>query len=336
MTGEPRLGAVSLQEFLDRVAPGRGGTVTLFRPVSGGFSRLSALAAVRWGDGSEESFVLRSDPPPDTGVFDSDRDSEWQLLQAISGKLAIRTPVPRWYDATGAHLGSKCMVVDFFAGRALSDIAQEEDQRSRAAEIFVDTLAEVHRTPLGLLPAGLDRPADWDSYIEDLTGRLGRLDHGLADSNPALHYAAAQLAAHHPPPAPLTFVHGDAQPANILVPRDAGPVLMIDWEFARVGDPREDRGYYSHLPVPPNLYEAGPAAFLARYRERSGLSEEQVNEDTVAYFYVLGMARLLGQMLEATDALARGRPRGVMATYLMNGISATTRAFVEVARQLAR
>ena len=77
------------------------------------------------------------------------------------------------------------------------------------------------------------------------------------------------------------------------------------------------------------------AAFLARYRERTGLSEEQVNENTVSYFYVLGMARLLGQMFEAADALAQGRSRGVMATYMMNGTSATTRAFVEVAHRLA-
>jgi aminoglycoside phosphotransferase (APT) family kinase protein len=112
-------------------------------------------------------------------------------------------------------------------------------------------------------------------------------------------------------------------------------VLTIDWEFGRIGDPREDLGYYSHLPVPPNLYQADPPGFLARYRERTGLSEEQVNEDTVSYFYVLGMARLLGQMFEAADALAQGRSRGVMATYMMNGTSATTREFVAVARRLA-
>ena len=64
MTDQPQL-----QKFLDHVAAGRGGTVTEYRPISGGYSRLSALATVRWADGSEESFVLRSDPPPDTGVF---------------------------------------------------------------------------------------------------------------------------------------------------------------------------------------------------------------------------------------------------------------------------
>jgi aminoglycoside phosphotransferase (APT) family kinase protein len=331
---EPHLGAPSFQRLLDDIESARGGTVAEFRPISGGYSRLSALATVRWADGSQESFVLRSDPPPDTGVFVSDRDDEWRLLRAISGKLPIRTATPRWYDAAGAYFGAKCLIVDFFQGRPLSDIAQSPDELPRAAGIFVDTLAEVHRTPLSVLPPELDRPADWESYIEGLVEHLGRLDSGVADCNPALHYTAAQLHAHRPPPVPLGFVHGDAQPANILVP-DAGPVLMIDWEFGRIGDPREDLGYYSHLPVPPNLYQADPQGFLARYRERTGLSEEQVNEDTVSYFYVLGMARLLGQMFEAADALAQGRPRGVMATYMMNGTSATTREFVAVARQLA-
>ena len=53
-----------LHNFLDHVASDRGGTVTTFRPISGGYSRISAQATVRWADGSEESFVLRSDPPP--------------------------------------------------------------------------------------------------------------------------------------------------------------------------------------------------------------------------------------------------------------------------------
>src|SRR5580658_9118103 len=71
---EVHLDAPSLQRFLDHVEAGRGGTVTVFRPISGGYSRLSALAAVQWADGTEESFVLRSGPPADTGVFVSDKD----------------------------------------------------------------------------------------------------------------------------------------------------------------------------------------------------------------------------------------------------------------------
>ena len=334
MADDPHLDAPSFQRFLDHVEGARGGMVTEFRPLSGGFSRLSALAGVRWADGSQESLVLRADPPAGTGVFYSDRDAEWRLLRALSGKLPIRTPTPRWYDATGAYFGTKCLIVDFFQGRPLYEMAQSPDKLPSAAGVLVDTVAEVHRTPLEVLPPELERPASWESHIEGLVTLLGRLDSTVADSIPGLHYVAALLHTHRPPPVPLAFVHGDPQPANILVP-DEGPVLMIDWEFGRIGDPREDLGFYSHLPVPPNLYEADPQGFLARYRDRSGLSEEQVNEDTVSYFYILGMARLLGEQIEAADALTQGRPLGALATYLISSISVTTHTFIAVARRLA-
>jgi aminoglycoside phosphotransferase (APT) family kinase protein len=333
VTDGAALDAASLQRFLDHVEHDRRPTVTSFRPISGGYSRLSALASVRWADETEETFVLRADPPPDTGVFESDRDEEFRLLRALHGRLAVNTPNVRWYDATGEYLAEKSLIVDFFPGRPLPEVVTAEGIPA-ATEIFVDTIAKIHSGPLDAMPADLPRPTDPDAYVEGLVDMLGRLDREVSDSNPFVHYAAAQLRAHRPPSMPLTIVHGDCQPANILVP-DSGDVLMIDWEFGRIGDPREDLGYYSHLPVPPNLYEADPEGFLARYREKTGATEEQVNPETVSYFYILGMARLLAQMFAGADALALGRPRGVMATYMMNGTMATTRAFVDIARRLA-
>jgi aminoglycoside phosphotransferase (APT) family kinase protein len=330
---EAALDAASLQRFLDHAAHDRGPTVTSFRPISGGYSRLSALASVRWADGTEESFVLRADPPPDTGVFESDRDEEFVLLRGLHGRLPVATPNVRWYDTSGEYFGQKCLVVDFFAGRPLPEVVAAEGV-GPATEIFVDTIARVHTSPLDVLPAEVPRPRDWAEYVDGLVDLLGRLDSDVSDSSPAVHYAAALLREHRPPEVPLTLVHGDCQPANVLVPTK-GEVLLIDWEFGRVGDPREDLGYYSHLPVPPNLYEADPEGFLARYRERTGFTEEQVNPESVSYFYVLGMARLLGQMFSGADALARGHHRGVMATYMMNGTAATTRAFIDIARRLA-
>ena len=333
MSEAASLDGASLQRFLDHVEPDSGATVTQYRPISGGYSRLSAFATVQWASGAEESFVLRSDPPPDTGVFESDRDDESRVLRALHGKLPVHSPKLRWYDESGEFFGQKTLIVDHFVGRPLPDVVAKEGIPA-ASEIFVDTVAKIHRSPLDVVPAEMERPADWESYVDGLVDLLGNLDDAVADKNPAVHYTAAQLREHRPPPMPLTIVHGDCQPANILVP-SSGEVLVIDWEFCRVGDPREDLGYYSHLPVPPNLYEADPEGFLAAYREKTGFTEEQVNPQTVSYFYVLGMARLLGQMFAAADALAQGRPRGVMATYMINGTAATTRAFVDIARQLA-
>ena len=114
---------------------------------------------------------------------------------------------------------------------------------------------------------------------------------------------------------------------------DAGR-KVIDWEFGRVGDPREDLGYYSHIPVLPNVYQSDPEAFLRRYREDTGLTEEQINPEVVEFFYLLGLIRLYGQMMEAADAVADGESRGVMATYLINGVSYQYGTFFEIARRI--
>jgi aminoglycoside phosphotransferase (APT) family kinase protein len=109
---------------------------------------------------------------------------------------------------------------------------------------------------------------------------------------------------------------------------------MIDWEFARIGDPREDLGYYTQIPMAPNVYHDDPAGFLAHYRERSGLSEDQVNPDTVCYFLVVGMARLMVQILQALDAVAAGESRGIMATYLVNAVTHQYNLFLDVTRRV--
>ena len=68
--------AEALQRFLDAVAAERGGAVTAVTPLTGGYSRDTAIGEVVWGDGRRQRLVLRGDPPSDRGVFISDRDEE--------------------------------------------------------------------------------------------------------------------------------------------------------------------------------------------------------------------------------------------------------------------
>ena len=80
-----------------------------------------------------------------SGVFVSDRDAEVALLRGLSGAAPVRTPVLRWYDDTGEHLGSKCMVME--AGRDatdLQDVMAAGRRRRRSTDLFVDTFAAVH------------------------------------------------------------------------------------------------------------------------------------------------------------------------------------------------
>jgi aminoglycoside phosphotransferase (APT) family kinase protein len=313
--------------------PARRATVTAFAPISGGYSRLTAVADVTWDDAPVERFVLRADPPPGEGVFVSDRDDEWELLRALAQHRPVPTAVPRWYDATGEHFGTKCLVTEHFPGCSLQDAMLDPHGEASLTDLYLDVLASVHRTPLGVLPATMPRPTDWDAYVDGLLAGYADVERELSDSNPVLRYVSARLRSHRPPPVPFSLVHGDCQPSNVLV-TPTGEHVLIDWEFARVGDPREDLGYYTQSPMEPNVYHRDPERFLAGYRARTGLTEEQVNPQVVEWFLVLGIARLHEQILRALEDVGQGRSHGVMATYLVNAVTHLDGLFFRIARGL--
>ena len=321
------------ERFLAAVEPDRAGQVIACEAITGGYSRISARARVRWRGGAEETFILRGDPPPGSGVFTSDRDAEWELMAALPAATSVATPVARWYDRSGAHLGSKAIVMDCAAAVSLQDEMARAGDAGPLADLFVDTFAAVHATRLDRLPAAMPHPPDWPAYLAGVLARYDRMAGKYPSSAPVLQYIGWWARAHQPPPVPLGLVHGDCQPSNVLV-SESGQRVVIDWEFGRVGDPREDLGYYTQIPMAPNVYHRDPAGFLARYRERTGLSEDQVNPDTVAYFLVIGMARLVVQILHALDAVAAGESRGIMATYLVNAVTHLYDLFLDVTRRV--
>ncbi len=322
------------ERFLAAVEPTREGRVVACEAITGGYSRISARARVRWRDGAEETFILRGDPPPGSGVFASDRDAEWELLQALAAATPVSTPVVRWYDSSGEYLGSKAIVMDCAPARSLQDEMARADDIRPPADLFVDTFAAVHGTPLARLPARMPRPPDWPAYLDGVLALYDRIAGEYPSSAPVLQYVTWWARVHGPPPVPLGFVHGDCQPSNVLV-GPSGPPLVIDWEFAHIGDPREDLGYYTQIPLEPNVYWADPERFLSRYRAATGLTEEQVNPQTVDYFLIIGMATLLEQLLAAAAAIgAPGRP-GILAPYLINAISHQHDMFLAICDRLS-
>jgi aminoglycoside phosphotransferase (APT) family kinase protein len=311
--------AERLERFLAEVEPELDATVVSYRPISGGYSRVTALVEISTASGDGQKLVLRSDPRGDKGVFTSDRDREWPLLQAMWDVETIEIPRPRWYDGTGERLGTKTIVMDHVEGTPLQLTLGEPANVAAARMVFLEVAAALLRTPLDALPADIERPTDWDSYIDSAIDTYIRAESELADSNPIIRYVSAWLRANKPPPVPLSIVHGDFQPGNILV-AEGRPPVVIDWEFTRIGDPREDVGYYSGNPLPNSLYTADPDAFLAEYRELTGFTEEQVNPEVMEYFFILGMADLFVQMMQGADAVSRGQTKGIMSPFLVNSM----------------
>src|SRR4029453_6466210 len=125
-----------------------------------------------------------------------------------------------------------------------------------------------------------------------------------------------------PPLVPLTLIHGDFQSANLIVSPDSD-WWVVDWEFARIGDPREDLGYFrgAAAVAGPDLIAADAPAFCARYRGLTGLTEDQLNPAVIRYFTIPGMTTVLGQILAQKAALARGELRSIGSFYVANAAS---------------
>jgi aminoglycoside phosphotransferase (APT) family kinase protein len=325
--------AERFQRFLDAVEPDRGGTVLSAEPIPGGYSRDTVMAQVRWDDGSTERFVLRGDPDDDRSVFRSDRDREWLLLQALSSVPTFTIAAPRWYDATGEYLGTKCIVSEAVTGTSMQAFIEGDVDLDAARRRYVEIITTVHTTPLDTVDASIPRPESWDAYIDSVLATYDEIIDRIGECSPVLRYARKKMWANRPPAVPLALVHGDYQPGNFLLREDADPVI-IDWEFGHIGDPRSDLGYYTQIPMPPQMYQSDTEAFLERYRELTGYTREQVNPEVVEYFKFIGLANVLRQMVFAAEDIEDGEHRGIMGPYMLIAIAHFHNLFLTVAQSL--
>lgn len=321
---DPEMMPQQLARFLTDHDGLRTAEVLSYEAMVGGYSRLMARAEVRWSDGTTEVLVLRGDPPPGKSMVETDRDAEHALLRALGDSNAVAMPRVRAYDSTGEALGTKCIVIEFVHGQPLQSLLNSTDAAEHAghAADLVDSMAMVHSVDPADVADALERPVSWESYISGLINRFRDAEAHHVEAVPLLRYVAAWLDAHRPPPLPLRVVHSDFQPANIIVALD-GAYQIIDWEFAHIGDPREDLGYYNiyAAALGPNLFTIDPEGFLARYRERTGFSEEAVNMQTMAFFSSLAAITIYAQILAGAGAMALGHNGGLMTTYTLNALT---------------
>ena len=290
-------------------------TVRSYSIMTGGFSRVMARVDVTWHDGDRgESFVLRGDPPPEIAALESDRDAEWALLSDLTALGTVRMPAARWYVDDERAFGTKAIFIDFVEGGSLQ--MTFDDGRDPAATVapLVEAMASVSAVEPAQVPS-LPAPADWDAHIDALIDRWRSLADTHCESVPFIRHIAAWLRRRKPAPAPLRLAHGDFQQGNILDTADG--LQVIDWEFSRIGDPREDLGYYAaySAAVPPNLIALDLDHFLATFRDRTGLDEEQVNPLTHGYFTVLSTISSIEGLYGGLSAMHRGDRHGVAVAY---------------------
>jgi aminoglycoside phosphotransferase (APT) family kinase protein len=100
-------------------------------------------------------------------------------------------------------------------------------------------------------------------------------------------------------------VHGDFRPANGLV-HDGRLEVLLDWEFAHIGDPIEDVGWYCNPLYRREHFIPGrwePADFLRVYSERSGIA---VDPEPLRFWEVLAVYKLAALALAAVRMFCDG------------------------------
>jgi aminoglycoside phosphotransferase (APT) family kinase protein len=326
-----------LAAFLASVEPdARDIEVTSYEVMTGGYSRLLAKAVVHWtigGGRRQETFVLRGDPPEDRILIHTDRQVEWDVLRAVEGHTP--TARARYFDPTGERLGTPAIVLEFSPATSLLVHTGSVTDHSHLPIPLAEAAASFHRIPIDALPASLVRPASYDAYMTDRIDEWRRTALAHVESLPVLRYLAAWLNAHRPEPVPLSLIHGDFQSANLML-ADSGEIVVLDWELAQIGDPREDLGYFKAVAqaAGPDLTDLDPAAFCARYRELTAMSEAQFNPAVLAYFLILGVVGTVRRLLEGGADYSRGTNHLLASVFNLNSVQFGQSMWLPVSQQL--
>ena len=281
-------------------------SVTGYKKMTGGYSRLMArfdASFTRDGAATSGAYVLRGDPPPGQAIIETDRTQEFDVIRAVAPHL--NTPAARFLDADGSHVGTPALVIDFSAAESTLPWIDQHGMASLPTKL-AELAGAVHTVPLDVLPASLPRPRTGDAMGDQIAVWKATADNHV-EALPIFSYVAAWLDANRPPPVPLGLVHHDFSTANMLVDAN-GDLVVIDFELASIGDPREDLGYFKAYAqaAPPDIIDHDVDTFLGRYREITGYTEEQINPAVMTYFLVLGVIGVVSQLSAAGAAMARG------------------------------
>jgi thiamine kinase-like enzyme len=186
-------------------------------------------------------YVVRR-PGKDTELLGIDRAAE-RLANDAAAQLGLAPGV-----AAALH---ECLVTEYVACSTLTpaDVAAGVEELARALRAFHDSDV--------LLPTRFHVPELLDDYAAIVRLRGGELPRWYAQAQSATARIAAVLAPGEPRPC-----HNDLLASNVIRASTDGRLLIVDWEYAGMGDPRFDLG---NLSVGNEFDEAADERLLLAY-----------------------------------------------------------------------
>jgi len=196
-------------------------------------------------------YVVRL-PGKDTELLGIDRTAEL-LANEAAAALGIA-------PAVAAIVGG-CLVTSFVACRALErqEVAAAVEEIARALRAFHDSGVR--------LPARFWVPDLLDDYAAIAQARGAQLPGGYGTARDVARRIAAALPLSEPHPC-----HNDLLAGNLIRADDDGHILLVDWEYAGIGDARFDLG---NLSVNNGFDEATDERLLRAYYDERPSDEQR-------------------------------------------------------------
>jgi thiamine kinase-like enzyme len=241
------LGAVGeLNDILRRAESSLGARRGEPAPLSGGITNRNFRVTL---GGTE--YVLRR-PGKDTDLLGIDREAE-RAASEMAARLGIAPAVALVLD--------DCLVTRFIACSPTGprEVADGVEELARALRRF-------HDAPLRVRPRF--RVAELlDRYAAIVHERGGTLPRAYTRALSAVSRIDAALPIHDPRPC-----HNDLLTGNIIRAQEDGRLMIVDWEYAAMGDPRFDLG---NLSVNNDFDEATDERLLTAYCDRAPTDSER-------------------------------------------------------------
>jgi aminoglycoside phosphotransferase (APT) family kinase protein len=215
-------------------------------------------------------------------------------------RVGIRLPKPYALESTGKVLDGPFIIFEKTSGGLIGNNFQSPARNAALAVDVAACLAQVHRTPISLLPklrgANLSAVAQARSEIDKSRADWSALNRSL----PLMDAAFDWLYAHvDRADGERGIVHGDYNFNNLLIDGDRISAI-VDWEFLHIGNPAADLGWFR--------YGAegicGWQEFLKHYEAAGGF---HFNPQQLDFFFLLGQTRLGVMTLQTESGFNEGR-----------------------------
>jgi aminoglycoside phosphotransferase (APT) family kinase protein len=226
---------LGLMDVMELIAP--QARVTGWHRMPGGFGAAMHRIDVTMPSRSTTSFVLRR-YLPETGQDSAVATREAATLEALRG-TPVAAPEALWLDADGTVFGRPALAMTLLPGRPRSAEVADDPGVVRG---LAEALVSLRWVPLDLLDH-LPRYDDVDALVTPLRDALATDDLPTSDLvdtravTTTILAHADRVTAEDP-----SLSHGDFHVGNVLFD-GARATGIVDWNHARVADPRSDLAY---------------------------------------------------------------------------------------------